>query len=217
MQEHWCANRQMPAMKLRHKVPICLVLLAASSLPAPAQTVEEEETAPPEPPRIYQAACPALLNGRIKGRILPPIEEGECGENSPIEVTAIGEVDLSNPVTLNCRMATALHGWVDSVDYTALQLLKSQLFSLSVSTSYHCRRRNNAPDGKISEHGFLNALDITGFELANGTRITVLDDWPPVNYEEEEEATSETDDEAPWRKIPAPMKGLSRRLKPSCG
>jgi hypothetical protein len=32
----------------------------------------------------------------------------------------------------------------------------------------------------LSEHALANALDVSEFVLANGTRITVLDDWPNV-------------------------------------
>ena len=32
----------------------------------------------------------------------------------------------------------------------------------------------------LSEHALANAFDVSEFVLANGTRITVLDDWPKV-------------------------------------
>ncbi len=189
MQEDWCANRRRGAMKFACATAVCISFSLGCATNVAAQTVEEEAPEPPQPARIYQAACPALMDGRVKGKLLPPIKEDECGENSPLEITEIGPVALTAPVTINCRMAEALHDWIGAVDETALGLMQSRLLRVTVSTSYHCRRRNNAPDGKISEHGFTNALDITGFELENGTRLTVLDHWPPVTYEDE--ATSE--------------------------
>ena len=36
---------------------------------------------------------------------------------------------------------------------------------------------NGQAGGKISEHAFGNALDIAGFRLADGRRITVVHDW----------------------------------------
>ena len=182
-------------MNFPNAATIGLGLLIFWGAPAIAQTAQEEAPKPPEPPRIYQAACPALMDGRVKGRYLPPIKDGDCGENSPIEITQIMTVGLSAPATINCRMAGALHDWVGSVDEMSVDLMQSRLSTLTVSTSYHCRRRNNAPDGKISEHGFMNALDVIGFELVDGTRISVLDHWPPVNHEEEA-GEENTNDEA---------------------
>ncbi len=43
----------------------------------------------PEDTRIYQVACPAVLSGVVIGEMLPPIEEGQCGERSPLSVTGV--------------------------------------------------------------------------------------------------------------------------------
>src|SRR5687768_5514795 len=49
---------------------------AAAPLPEAAAATAEEiipEIPPPEPPRIYQAACPAVLEGRVGATMLDPI------------------------------------------------------------------------------------------------------------------------------------------------
>jgi hypothetical protein len=43
--------------------------------------------------------------------------------------------------------------------------------------SYSCRRIYGRSEGRFSEHATADALDITGFRLADGTRISVLRDW----------------------------------------
>ncbi|MCE3544180.1 extensin family protein, partial [Escherichia coli] len=43
--------------------------------------------------------------------------------------------------------------------------------------SYACRRLYGRAAGNWSEHARANAIDIAGFRLANGTRITVARDW----------------------------------------
>ncbi|GAA4334288.1 extensin family protein [Pigmentiphaga soli] len=43
--------------------------------------------------------------------------------------------------------------------------------------SYACRNVNHAASGSLSQHAHANALDITGFVLAGGRRITVTGDW----------------------------------------
>ena len=43
--------------------------------------------------------------------------------------------------------------------------------------SYSCRGMNGQANARISEHAFGNAIDIGGFRLADGRRITVVHDW----------------------------------------
>jgi hypothetical protein len=47
-----------------------------------------------------------------------------------------------------------------------------------------CRNRNNAAAGFTSEHGFANAVDVTGFTLADGRTIAVEGDWLPATAPE---------------------------------
>ena len=43
--------------------------------------------------------------------------------------------------------------------------------------AYSCRRLYGRDSGAWSEHATANAIDIAGFVLADGTRISVLRDW----------------------------------------
>jgi len=150
---------------------------------APEEEAEDAETAP-APARVYQAACPALLSGRVVGEMLPPVAEGICGERSPLSISAVNlggrQVTLSSPVTTNCAMAGAFADWVGEVDAYAEAALDSPLATVSTGTSLMCRNRNGAAEGPVSEHGFANALDIAGFTLADGRSIAVADDWLPA-------------------------------------
>lgn len=152
--------------------------------PEPAPKSEQE----PEPDRIYQVACPAVLQGLVEAELAPPLSEGICGEQSPLVVTAVMSrgrmVPLSSPITTNCQMASALPGWVADVDGYAQAMLGSRLAELSTGTSYMCRNRNNAEDGFTSEHGFANAVDVTGLVLEDGRSIGVEGDWQPATAPE---------------------------------
>lgn len=149
---------------------------------------EPEPKPEPEPDRVYQAACPAVLMGLVVAEMAPPLSEGICGEQSPLVVTAVLSrgrmVPLSSPVTTNCQMASVLPGWVSDVDGYAGAMLGSPLAEVSTGTSYMCRNRNNGADGFTSEHGFANAVDVTGFTLEDGRRIGVADDWLPATAPE---------------------------------
>lgn len=147
------------------------------------------EKAKAKPPRVYQSACPALLSGQVTGKMIKPVSKEICGERSPLLITSIGSVALSQPLTLNCRMATTLVTWLQEIDESASTIMDANIDKLFTSTSYQCRRRNNAPDGKISEHGFANAVDIVGFGFSDQRRVDLEGNWvleDAANAEEEE-------------------------------
>ncbi|ODT70333.1 MAG: hypothetical protein ABS75_13085 [Pelagibacterium sp. SCN 63-23] len=152
----------------------------------PVVDAEKDVEAAPEPvpDRIYQTACPALLSGAVIGEMLPPIEEGMCGERSPLLLTGVRangrEIGFSSPVTTNCAMAGALADWVGEVDAYAGAALDSRIGTLQTGTSMMCRNRNGAADGFMSEHGFANALDVVGVTLVDGRSIAVEADWLPA-------------------------------------
>jgi hypothetical protein len=151
---------------------------------------DDEPAAEPKlsEPRVYQAACPALLMGLIEAEPLPPIADGTCGERSPLSVTGVlangRMVPLSSPATLNCAMASALPRWVETVDGYLRSREDTHIVSVNVGTSYFCRPRNNAEGADISEHGFANAFDVIGFSLADGTTISVEEGWVPSQLPE---------------------------------
>ena len=57
---------------------------------------------------------------------------------------------------------------------------RAALAAIDTGTSYMCRNRNSAEGGFTSEHGFANAVDVTGFTLADGRSIGVEADWLPA-------------------------------------
>jgi hypothetical protein len=148
-----------------------------------AEEVEEEAEAPEElkPPRIYQVACPAVLSGLVEAEALPPLSEGACGARSPLAVTGVlvngRMVPLSAPATLNCEMATALPDWAAAVDGYLWAKENTRIARLLTGTSYMCRGRNRVVGADTSEHGFANALDLTGFELEDGRSVTLPEGW----------------------------------------
>lgn len=149
-----------------------------------ATSVAPEARAEPEPDRIYQTACPALLEGQVIGEMLDPVAEGICGVRSPLSMTGVRvngrEIGFSAPVTTNCQMAGAIADWVGEVDLYASAVLDTPLVSVTTGTSLMCRNRYGAENGFVSEHGFANALDVVGFTLEDGQSIAVEADWLPA-------------------------------------
>ncbi len=149
---------------------------------AEAATPVRQEIVPEIPkPRVYQAACPAVIAGLVEARMTEPLVEGACGERSPLAVTGVlvngRMIPLSGEVTINCGMASALPAWASAIDGYLEARENTRLTRILVGTSYFCRSRNNVTGADLSEHGFANALDVVGFELADGRTITLPAGW----------------------------------------
>lgn len=154
---------------------------AEAEAPDAAPAEPEAPTEPARPPRIYQTACPAVIAGLVEAEMLPPLVEGSCGEGSPLLVTGVMAsgrmVPLSSPATLNCAMATALPDWIAAVDNYLWARENTRIARILSGTSFMCRGRNRVVGADTSEHGFANALDVTGFELEDGRSVTLPGDW----------------------------------------
>ncbi len=78
-----------------------------------------------------------------------------------------------------CPVAAALALWErDVVQPAALRLLGTRVARVDHFGSYSCRRLYARAEGPWSEHATADAVDIAGFRLADGRRISVLGDWP---------------------------------------
>ncbi|MGI9405392.1 MAG: extensin family protein [Hyphomicrobiaceae bacterium] len=101
---------------------------------------------------------------------------GVCGAIRPFRVAAAsnGTVALNPPAILRCPMIPAVDRWMNTiVQPAASRHFGSRVVDVKVAASYGCRPRNNKHGGKLSEHGFANALDVSTFHFANGRSATV--------------------------------------------
>ncbi|ANU07382.1 extensin family protein [Paraurantiacibacter namhicola] len=90
------------------------------------------------------------------------------GDFSPIAVSSLG------PVV--CEEATAFAKWARfGVDRAARQHLGTGVARIETMGSYSCR--NVAGTGRRSAHATAQAIDVSGFVLADGRRISVAGDW----------------------------------------
>lgn len=100
--------------------------------------------------------------------------------------SAVGSVqllDIGTPVTnlgaMRCGLAEAFSGWVRyGVVPAARQYLGSEVEKVESFGTYACRGTvGTGRATRLSEHAVSNAVDIAAFQLADGRRISVLDDW----------------------------------------
>lgn len=117
----------------------------------------------------------------IIGASATPVRNGQCGIANPVRVTAVAGVRLTNAALIDCTTAKALHKWVEKSAKPALKRKGGGLASIHVVASYSCRTRNSQKGAKLSEHAKGRAVDIAGFQLENGQKLTVLNDWSGQN------------------------------------
>lgn len=85
-------------------------------------------------------------------------------------------LSLTNLGPVTCNMATTFAAWVRfGADRAAEQILGSRIVRIETFGSYSCR--NIAGTNRRSGHATANAIDVSAFDLADGRRISVLDDW----------------------------------------
>jgi len=159
----------------------------ADSKPDDEDTAEKADPAT-SPDRVYQNACPALMNGDVQGEIVPPLAEGTCGERSPLRITAIGKdnpVKFAAPITTNCTMAGTLAGWIGDVEKAAQASFGAGIASIATGSDYQCRKVNNGNKGRVSEHAFANALDIVSFKFTNGKTTELGSGWKGTPEEQD--------------------------------
>jgi len=129
------------------------------------------------------ALCRATLDrAGVRYTALPPRRDGpRCGYDDGVRFAPGGARAIAfRPAGLGvaCPVAAALAAWEwDVVQPAAQARFGSKVTQIDHFGSYACRRIYGRDAGNWSEHASADAVDIAGFRLADGTRITVVGDW----------------------------------------
>lgn len=128
-------------------------------------------------------ACRAALDrAGVQYVALPPRSDGErCGYDDGIRFAPGGPRRIAfTPAGLGvaCPVAAALAMWEwNVVQPAAERLLDARVTRIEHFGSYSCRRIYGRDAGNWSEHATADAVDIAGFRLDDGRRVTVARDW----------------------------------------
>lgn len=127
--------------------------------------------------------CRALLDrAGVRYTALPERRDGgQCGYADAVRFTEGGSRRIDfRPAGLGiaCPVAAALAMWEwDVVQPAAQRHFGSRVVAIDHFGSYACRRIYGRDAGSWSEHSTADAVDIAGFRLTDGTRVTVVGDW----------------------------------------
>lgn len=133
----------------------------------------------PKVPLVGGAACVVALTytGAAFDRLGPVNGAGGCGITTPVSMVGLQTAEIGRPITVDCGLA----GQLARYDRLVLQPVAREVFGQGVREvktfgGYACRGRTS-DRSRLSEHAFGRAVDIAGFVLADGTTISVRDDW----------------------------------------
>ena len=173
---------------MRRVLPVLLLGLLVSGcsmLPqgrAPEQRTAVRQSAQVLPPRPEMRACMADL-GAARAAFSPVPDKyygAGCSTVGTVRLASLKSDDaklgLSNLGPVTCPLAETFAGWARfGADRAAQQILGSPIVRIETMGSYNCR--NIAGSSRRSAHATANAIDVSGFILADGRRITVADNW----------------------------------------
>jgi hypothetical protein len=143
-------------------------------------SAQSRPAAPPVSRDLRQ--CMATLDAQ--NAVFTPVADkyygNGCSTLGTVKLSALNTdratVSVTNLGPVTCTTATPFAAWARyGVDRAAQQILGSRILSIETYGSYNCR--NIAGSARRSGHATANAIDVSGFVLADGRRISVLNDW----------------------------------------
>ncbi|MDJ0641760.1 MAG: extensin family protein [Erythrobacter sp.] len=121
--------------------------------------------------------CRAVLErSGVPYAVLPATGEGPCGRPDRTRLSAY-PLAPDTPAT-TCQVAVALEMWrTKTVEPAAREILGSELAGIEHLGAFNCRRMRGTNSNAWSQHATANAIDIAAFVLADGRRVSLLEDW----------------------------------------
>ncbi|CUX10008.1 MULTISPECIES: extensin family protein [Agrobacterium tumefaciens complex] len=143
-----------------------------------AKPEKPPEPVKPEDPAALEACLGALKEIGAEFKKLEPIrdEEQGCGVEAPIELSVVlPDIKLEPSGTMRCETALALSRWTKEMvlPAAALALPEKKVTAIANASTYICRNRNSAENGKISEHAKGNAVDISTISFDKGEPLVM--------------------------------------------
>ena len=132
--------------------------------------------------RLTPQQCQGLLEQANRQGMISsqPVADsaGECPLSDVVRVRHFGSVALSSSFLASCPLALSSALFVARQAKPLTQsFMGSQLTRIEHLGSYACRNIYHRADARRSEHASAQAWDISGFQLADGRKVTVLRGW----------------------------------------
>lgn len=140
----------------------------------------DQAPGPPPPSTREFAQCAGDLQAAgVRFRALPDRDfGGGCSASGSVQLLDIG-LPVTNLGAMRCGLAEKFVGWLrDDAAPAARTALGSDLVRVETFGSYACRNTvGTTGPVRLSGHAIANAVDVAVFVLADGRRVSVLNDW----------------------------------------
>jgi hypothetical protein len=123
-----------------------------------------------------------LQQAGVAFQVEPDRRMGACDPLDTLRLTdgALTPLQPAGPL-MSCPLALGYAFWTrHSLQPAAQAMFGESVVGIEHVGTFACRNIYNEVDGRRSEHAFANALDVTGFRLASGRRVTVGGDFRGV-------------------------------------
>ena len=102
---------------------------------------------------------------------------GGCTSIDSVKVLDVG-VPVSGLGAMTCPLAKNFAAWVQyAVKPAARKYLGQEVVKIETFGTYSCRNIYGGRSGRMSQHAFSNAIDVSGFLLADGRRVMLDGGW----------------------------------------
>lgn len=172
---------------MRRAILSCLALLALGACQVLPESRSPQRPREPSSGAVVSpspAARQCLAELGATGAAFSPLPDRYAGRGcsllNTVDLTRLpgdrGTFAVTNLGPVACPTATAFTGWVRyGVDRAGRIYLGSPIVQVETMGSYACR--NVAGSSRRSAHSQAQAIDVSAFVLADGRRVSVLDDW----------------------------------------
>ena len=127
----------------------------------------------------YARQCLASLKSKsVRFAGLPSKSfDGGCRMIDTVKLMDFG-TPTTNLGAMTCPLASSFTDWARyGVAPAAKHYLGSEVVKIETMGTFNCRAVNGSRSGKLSEHAFANAVDVSAFVLRDGRRVSVLNGW----------------------------------------
>ena len=170
-------------------LPMLMALSACIDIPEASSKRESVRRSAKFTPSADARQCFAKL-GATQASFTPLPDQhfgAGCSTRNTVRLASLQSdhdlLALSNLGPVTCPLASTFAAWARyGVDRAARQILGSPLVRIETMGSYSCR--NVAGTSRRSAHATANAIDVSGFVLADGRRITLTGSWSSANSAE---------------------------------
>jgi hypothetical protein len=164
-------------MKIIVALGLALALSAcASQMPPPRPALSPPPPAPLVPIDPAQACLADLRRLNVDFEVVrDPQGAGDCAIENPVKVSAAA-MSWNQAGVIACPMAQAMVRFENEVvQQAAWRNLGQPVVKVFHFGTYSCRNQRNR--SRLSMHAKGQAIDVSGFQTADGQRISVAKDW----------------------------------------